>query len=226
MKKVNKISADTVWEIFWKSWELCRVNYRLSIAFVLSFGLLLLLGNTPYLGLIFSALFSPCFYLSILPTAKKWENKHPSSAQEALDEISNKAMIIKLSPLIYLSIFINLLSGIVFSISPTPFNIISWLLFLTLNTIMSFIWPIYYFNTQLNLRESFEWALEGTLKNIFPLFLGGVIYFILSILTALLFFLPFIFITAPLSLVYQYVWYRCVFEDLILEKSERSVDII
>jgi len=85
-------------------------------------------------------------------------------------------------------------------------------------------YPVLFFNQEkVDYKESLSLAFAGLSKNILPFIVGGFLILVLFFFCAIALVLPIFFIAAPVFITYPYLWYRVVYEDLVLEVDNQDI---
>lgn len=214
--KVNKISVDDVWEMIWKAWELARVNYSLTLLVVLLYIIIMACGSIPGVGFVLTSFVTIFLPLVGLIVGKEWENGRPGSVDFIVNKIKDKETLNQMKPIMIFYFVFSLLSGALnqFEAASTMGLIGISFVTTTVSVITGVAYALLYFNKETRMGQAFELAVQGCLKNFFPLFIGGILLAVISAISMLLLILPFFLITLPIFTIYNYLWYRLVYEDL------------
>ncbi len=222
--QIRTITVDDVWAMLLRSWELVRFNYGLTliICFVFAFGGFL--SIIPLIGPLIGGAVTAVAPLVFLKAAFDWENGRESSIHDLTAVFSKKTLLQRMLPLL-------LIHGALYAapqlIAQIPyFNILfAWLGLFTwpINLLVSVAIPILYFNESLNYQKSLSLALDGIIKNIGPFLVGVVLLATLLMVCTILLVLPLFFIGVPVLFVFQYLWYRVVYEGLTVEVPDKAI---
>ncbi|MEM7647131.1 MAG: hypothetical protein AAF203_09495 [Pseudomonadota bacterium] len=223
--KTNTISAEITWEMIRHSWELIKVNYRLCLALVVIVLAAAFLGSIPFVGFLFGAALSAVLPLLFLPAMRLWEGGQPGDLKQRLAIKDDKKTLSRLLPLLIVQFALNAIPNGLAAFSflgPTISSSLS-MLSLPFSLLIGLAIPILLFNSDQDAAGSVQWALKGLLKNIFPFIVGALLLGVLALVSVLFFVVPFFFITLPIIMGYNYLWYRVVHEDLVIEVRKEDL---
>lgn len=223
--KINKINSDVVWELIWKAWDLGRVNYILSLTIVFVFFAALMVGLIPFVGILISGAVGALAPLVFFQASQAWEKGEKSDVKKVMSVFDNKERLQALAPLIGISFlfsagptFLQQLPVVGVLAAPLP------LLTFPVTIILGMAYPIQFFNFQtVDIKKAISLAAEGLWKNIIPFIVGFFLIAVLSVICTVLLLLPLFLIVGPIFITYNYLWYRVVYEDLVLEVKDEGV---
>lgn len=220
--KIKYINTDIVWEIFSKSWELIRVNYALTLGivaiFIPSIALALVPIAGPVLGGLCGSLITFLFYAAF----PIWEKGNPGTFSEISQSLKNNELVAKVVPLYLINLLLS--AGPQFiKLDPTSsvgFSLIT----LPLTVVIGMAIPIVIYNYQtVPFTKAITSAVEAILKNFIAFVVGFFLLSVVMVLTLLACAIPFFLVGFPIALAFNYLWYRCVFEDLELTVKDEGI---
>jgi hypothetical protein len=220
-EEIRKTSHDEVWAMFLKSWELARVNYPLTLT--LSFFLVLScsLSAIPFIGAFISGVALALAPMVFLLAGRQWEQGNASDLKTLMAPLQDQPLRQRMMPLIILQTTTMALPVLIGQV-PTLNLLFGWigLLTLPLSLVLLVAYPILYFQPDVKLEQCLSLAIEGISKNLAAFVVAALILFALLTLSALLFVIPLIAIGLPVLFMFQYLWYRVVYEQLVIEPLE------
>ena len=222
---INKINVDIVWEMIWRGWDLVRVNYLLCVVMVLAFFGGILLGQIPFIGPLISAFIAALAPLAFLEACSKWEKGEQSDFAEIFKVYDNKSRLNKMMPLLIINFVISSAPPLLMYI-PFLSGVSSMLSFLTfpVSILISLAYPIFFFNFQsMNVSRSLALAVEGLTKNFAAFVVSGVLLVGIAFISILALALPFVFVAFPVIIAFNYLWYRVIYEDLVIEVKDEGI---
>ncbi len=221
---IRRITVDDVWPMLLKSWDLVKFNYGLTlvICIVLAFGAFL--SSLPIVGALIGGLLSAYAPLVFLKAAFEWENGRESDANELIATIKSKELFDHMFPLIIIQLALYAAPVLIAQI---PFlNILfGWIGFFTfpITCVVGVAYPILYFNRDVPYQKSLALALDGIIKNIGPFLVGLCILVALLVVSTILLVIPLFLVGLPVLFVYQYIWYRVIYENLTVEVPDKAI---
>ncbi len=227
MKKVrvNKISSDTVWEMLWKGWALAKVNYSLSLLTVLFVMVVMtFLSVIPGLGELAAAIFRCVIPIIYLVLCQKWEKGEPGSFDDVIQIFKDKETFLHLFPMFGLSFAVAILVTFFDNALP-PASAVIFGLFIAspMAVIIPIAITVMYFNRELDWIEALRVSTKGLWVNAIPFAVEMVLVMVLFVLSTLALVLPLFLIALPTLMTLQYLWYRLVHEDLVLESNDEPI---
>lgn len=223
--KINKISVDVVWEMIWRGWEISRVNYPLTIGIVFIFFFGMMFGAIPFVGPIITAALATAFPLVFLTACSHWEKNNGSNLNEIMAVFKRNDLIQAMTPLLAINFALGAVPGVAAQIPflATITTMFSFAIF-PLSILLNLAVPIFFFNYKsMTVQKSITLAVEGLGKNIVPFIVGGILLMAITVFSAIALVLPLLLVGIPILMTYQYLWYRVVYEDLVLEVKDEGV---
>ncbi len=221
---INRITVDDVWAMILKSWELAKFNYGLTLTIGFFIALGAFLSTIPFLGPFLGGLVSALSPLIFLKAAKQWENGHASHVNELVDTVKNRPLLEKMLPLMLIQAAAYAGPQLIAQI-PYVNVMFGWIGLFTLpiSLVVNVAFPILFFNQNLPYQKTISLALDGIIKNIGPFAFGVLILMGLLIVSTILFVLPLFLVGLPIFFIFQYIWYRVIYEDLRVEVPDQAI---
>jgi hypothetical protein len=228
---VRSIPTNYSYLLLTSGWKVLKANYGIILGTtIFQFVLLFILTKIPVIGPLVAGLVTAALAPGVWRMCRKWVAGQLTQFDEIFYLFTDSELLGRVAPLFVIVFIFN--SGSTLATwrllalngnALAPWSLMWMTLFYLLYGLFTFFSAPLIVLQGKRLSQTLLPSARGILKNLLPLLLTCVLYFVLCVVSLALVILPFVFITLPLAVLVFYLIYATIFEGLNLPEDVKEL---